>query len=76
MLFYSSKKIRWTNIFTIKIIIFANFVQKIEFGLLHIQRMDVELTEFHLCKLSLYPVLGKSYFKSTKVLLNEYFYYG
>lgn len=51
---------------------FANFVLKFDFEKRQFQKVGVVLAEFYLFQLPLLRVLGVSYFKITKVLLNEF----
>ena len=40
------QKLRWTNIFTIEMLIFAIFVQKNDFEQSQFQKVDVALSQF------------------------------
>ena len=56
-------------------IIFAIFVQKMDFEQSQFRMMGMTLTEFCLFKFFLLPILGESYFKGPKSTLDEYFYH-
>ena len=60
---FKAQKPHLTYIFTIKSFIFANFVQKIDFEQLHLQKLDAVLAGFYfeLCALRL---LGESFSKA------------
>ena len=65
------QKARWTNIFTIEMFIFAEFVNKINFERIQSQRVGVALAKLFLFKLSSLRVLENSCFKARKVPWDE-----
>ena len=65
---------RWTDIFTIEVFIFVNFVQKINFVLSQFQKLVVAVPEFSLFAFSSLHLLEESFFKPLKVPAYEDFY--
>ena len=61
------------NIFTIKMFIFANYVQKINFEGTRLRMLGVSLTQSYLFVMSLLWVLRECCFRAPKILLDKYF---
>ena len=57
------------HVFTTEMLIFSNFVQRINFEQSEFQKVCVALAEFYLFQLLLLWVLGESCFTASKVLL-------
>lgn len=66
------QKLRWTNLFIIKIFIFANFEKNIDFERSQLRKMGVVLAKFYLYESLLFRALEESCFKVLKVPLNKY----
>lgn len=68
------QKFCWANIFTIAMFIFANFVQKNNFGLSHFQKVGITLPEFYLfVLLPLLRISKGSCVKAPNVPICKYF---
>ena len=61
------------NIFTIKMFVFANYVQKINFEGTQLRMLGVSLTQSYLFVMSLLRVLRECCFRAPKILLDKYF---
>ena len=61
------------NIFTIKMFVFANYVQKINFEGTRLRMLGVSLSQSYLFVMSLLWVLRECCFRAPKILLDKYF---
>ena len=66
---------RWTNVFTIEIFIFAIFLRQIDLEQSQFQKMGVALTEFFLIQIVFNTGIKESGCKAPKVTLDKYFYH-
>ena len=69
------QKFSGTNIVTIDMFIFANFVQKVNFEESHLRNVGERLPELLLFVLGSLRVFGESCLKATKASLDSYFYH-